>query len=198
MIHIKRINELTKPILEKKSLEEVTQYDDMALNSLWNYVSGYTVGGINKDLRNGVMSKQLKEIVGRIDSLMRIQKVKVYRTVDWNYMQDIYGITKENIDEMIGKTFVAKGYSSTSKIFGNVWASYWTPDTDLCMEITSKGKVGCIDINSLLPPEDIDCEEQEEILLQRNLNFAINSYELIDNGDNIEGGDIHFLKVSVW
>lgn len=198
MIHIKRTYEFATPILEKRSLEEVTQYDDMALNSLWNYVSGYTVGGINKDLRKGVMSKQLKEIVGRIDSLMQMQKVKVYRTVDWDYMQNIYGITKENIDEMIGKTFVAKGYSSTSKIFGNVWASYWTPDTDLCMEITSKGKVGCIDINSLLPPEDIDCEEQEEILLQRNLNFAINSYELIDNGDNIKGGDIHFLKVSVW
>lgn len=198
MIHIKRINEFATPILEKRSLEEVVKYDDPAVNSLWNYVSGYTVGGINKDLRNGMMSRQLKEIVGRIDSLMEMESVKVYRTVDWDYMGNIYGITKDNIDGVIGRTFTAKGYTSTTRLFENVWGSSWTPETDLCMEITSNGKIGCIDVNSILPPEDIDCEEQEEVLLQRNLKFTINGYELIDNRDNIEGGDIHLLKVSVW
>ena len=99
MTHIKRINEFDKPVFEKKGLKEVLQYYDEVKNSLWNYISGYTVGDINKDLRKGVMSKQLKGIVERIDSLMQLDDVKVYRTVDWDYMKNIYNITKDNIED---------------------------------------------------------------------------------------------------
>ena len=197
MTHIKRIKEFGKPVFEKKGLDEVLQYYDDAKNSLWNYVSGYTVGDINKDLRKGVMSKQLKGIVERIDSLMQMDEVKVYRTVDWDYMKNIYNITKDNIDEEIGKVFTAKAYTSTTREFKSVWGSRWS-DNELCMEITSKGKVNCVAINSVLPPEDIDCSEQEEVLLQRNLNFTIDGYGLMSDKGKIGKGDIYLLKVTVF
>lgn len=197
MTHIKRINEFDKPVFEKKGLKEVLQYYDEVKNSLWNYVSGYTVGDINKDLRKGVMSKQLKGIVERIDSLMQLDDVKVYRTVDWDYMKNIYNITKDNINEEIGKVFTAKAYTSTTREFKSVWGSKWS-DNELCMEITSKGKIGCVDINSVLPPKDIDCAEQEEVLLQRNLNFTIDGYEFMSDKGKIGKGDTYLLKVSVF
>lgn len=197
MTHIKRINEFNKPVFEKRGLEEVLQYYDDAKNSLWNYVSGYTVGDINKDLRKGVMSKQLKGIVERIDSLMQLDEVMVYRTVDWNYMKNIYNITKDNINEKIGKMFTGKAYTSTTKKFKSVWGSRWT-DNELCMEITSKGKIGCVDINSVLSSKDIDCAEQEEVLLQRNLKFTIDGYKLMSDKGKIGKGDIYLFKVTVF
>ena len=197
MTHIKRINEFNKPVFEKRGLEEVLQYYDDAKNSLWNYVSGYTVGDINKDLRKGKMSKQLKEIVERIDSLMQLDEVKVYRTVDWDYMKNIYNITKDNSNEEIGKVFNAKAYTSTTREFKSVWGSSWS-DNELCMEITSKGKIGCVDINSVLSSKDIDCAEQEEVLLQRNLNFTIDGYKLMSDKGKIGKGDTYLLKVTVF
>ena len=197
MTHIKRINEFSKPVFEKRGFEEVLQYYDEVKNSLWNYVSGYTVGDINKDLRKGKMSKQLKEIVERIDTLMQLDEVKVYRTVDWDYMKNIYNITKYNINKEIGKVFTAKAYTSTTREFKSVWESRWS-DNELCMEITSKGKIGCVDINSVLPSKDIDCAEQEEVLLQRNLNFTIDNYELMSDKGKIGKGDIYLLKVTVF
>lgn len=195
-MHIKRSTEFLSTILEKKGLDEVSKYSDPVKNSLWNYVAGYTVGDINKDLRNGIKSKQLLEIVSRIDVLMTPDNVKVYRTVDWKYMENVYGITKENINDKVGKTFLAKGYTSTTREFKSVWGDTWT-DGELCMKIISMGMVGRVDINTILAKEDIDCWEQEEVLLQRNLNFTIDNIKFMSNKGQIGKGNTYLLNIII-
>ena len=87
--------------------------------------------------------------------------------------------------------------ASTTREFKSVWGSRWS-DNELCIKITSKGKIGCVDINSVLPSKDIDCAEQEEVLLQRNLNFTIDGYKLMSDKGKLGKGDIYLLKVTVF
>ena len=97
-------------IFEKKTvLDGVRKFDDDAKNAVWNYVAGYTVGEINKFLRAGRRLKRLDEECALIDSMMRpIKDTILYRTVEWDYLWNIYKLNKDNLENSIGYTFEAK------------------------------------------------------------------------------------------
>lgn len=153
-------------------------YDDPVKNAVWNYVAGYTTG-VNNDLRAGKGgSKNVKKYLDQ--AFVNKQELDVYRVVDWDYMKNIYNITPETLDNFIGKTITNKAYMSTSKKNTSVWGT--TLDGDLYLHIVSKKPYPCIDINSVLPAEDIDCEDQEEILLPRDTSLKILRYSQDKNG----------------
>ena len=101
-----------------------------------------------------------------------------YRTVDWDYMNNIYGVTKENIREFIGKTFINKGYMSTSAELQSPWASRWD-EHELVMHM--HGNTQYININNIFTADEIDCEDQNELLLPRNTKLRLESIKTMRN-----------------
>lgn len=190
----------TNIILESKISEEM-KFVDPCKNSVWNYVAGYTVVQINKMLRDDKMTSKLKELVTNIDSAMTVvDNMKVYRTVEWDYLQNIYKINPKNLDSCIGYEFETKAYTSTTKTRQNVWSSIWMQG-EAFMEIDVNGLKGII-VNDMFDRNDIDCYEQNEVILQRNFKFKITDYSMMDvkgntnykNNKNI----IHFLKIEAY
>lgn len=170
------MKQLSEYIVEKNwDKYEEFMYDDPIKNAVWNYVAGYTTG-VNNDLRAGVKtgSKKVKQNLDK--AFIKKEMIDVYRVVDWDYMKNIYNITKDNIDDFIGTTITNKAYMSTSRKNTSVWGS--TFESDLYLHIVSKKPYLCIDINEVLPAEDIDCEDQEEILLPRDTSLKILSYTI--------------------
>jgi hypothetical protein len=53
---------------------------------------------------------------------------------------------------------------------------------ELMFHIVSDRPYPYIDINKVLPSEDIDCEDQEEILLPRDTSMEIKSYSIRKDG----------------
>ncbi len=151
--------------------------DDEVKSAVWDYVSGYTTE-VNTKLREGhvraagVVTKVLDKAF--TDTL---PKLNVYRTVDWNFMKNMYGITQENLREHIGSIIQDNGYMSTASVMASPWAGYWF-DEELILHIVSRKPVKVVDVNKLLPPEDIDCEEQNEIILPRGSMLKIVGYEI--------------------
>lgn len=142
-------------------------------------MAGYTVG-VNDDLRKGI-SRGSKKVIQSLDNAFNSKyatesKLDVYRTVTWEYLENVYGCTIDNIEEFVGKKFLNKGYMSTTRLFKSPWGSTWTDD-ELVLHITSKNKIKYLDINTIFEPEEIDCEDQEEILLQRNQEMSLISYK---------------------
>ena len=174
------VRNISDIIFEKKTvLDGVRKFDDNAKNAVWNYVAGYTVGEINKFLRTGRRLKRLDEECTLIDSMMRpIKDTILYRTVEWDYLQNIYKLNKDNLENSIGYTFEAKAYSSTTLTRQNVWASRWY-DPELLLEIQVGRNTKGIYINDLFKRNEIDCYEQKEVLLQRNLKFVINDFYMM-------------------
>jgi hypothetical protein len=151
------------------------KYNDPIKDALYSYVSGLT-SGVNDDLRKGI-TRGSKEVIAGLDAaFIEKSKINVYRVVTWEYLENIYGLTQSNIDDYIGKTLENKGYMSTSRKATSVWGTM-TPD-ELMMHIVSTKPYPCIDVNSILPAEDIDCESQEEILLPRNTTVKLLSYTI--------------------
>ena len=101
---------------ESKRPEDIIQpqYEDPIKNAVWNYVAGYTTS-INNELRTGKFNILTKELDEAFNVYGESELNEFYRTVDWDYMKNIYGMTRSNINEFIGKTFKNKGYMSTSK-----------------------------------------------------------------------------------
>lgn len=171
---------LSQYILEKSwDKYQSDTYEDPIKNAIYDYVAGLTVG-VNGDLRKGV-SRGSKKVIKGLDDAFNSEyasedKLNVYRTVDWDYFENVYGCTQDNIEEFVGKKFLNKGYMSTTKLFKSPWGSKWT-DGELVLHITSKNKVKYLDINTIFNPEEIDCEEQEEILLGRNQEMTLTSYK---------------------
>lgn len=178
---------LTQYILEKSwDKYQTNTYDDPNKNAIYDYVAGYTVG-VNTDLRKGISRGSKKVIKGLDDAFnskyVSEDKLNVYRTITWKYLENVYGCTKDNIKDFIGKKFLNKGYMSTTRLFKSPWGSTWTDD-ELVLHITSKDKIKFLNINTIFDPEEIDCEDQEEILLQRNQEMTLTSYK-IDKKKNV-------------
>lgn len=171
---------LSQYILEKSwDKYQTNTYDDPNKNAIYDYVAGYTVG-VNDDLRKGI-SRGSKKVIQSLDNAFNSKyatesKLDVYRTVTWEYLENVYGCTIDNIEEFVGKKFLNKGYMSTTRLFKSPWGSTWTDD-ELVLHITSKNKIKYLDINTIFEPEEIDCEDQEEILLQRNQEMSLISYK---------------------
>lgn len=157
-----------------------TYPDDPIKSAIYDYVSGYTTS-INNELRN---NKNYATITDLIDAAFKSKKysdstlIDVYRTVDWDYMKNIHGITKENLQDMIGRIIVNKGYMSTSSEFISPWATTWQED-ELILHITSDKPYPRIVINDILDPETIDCEDQNEWFLPRNTKLKIISFNVV-------------------
>lgn len=153
-----------------------TYKDDPIKSAIYDYVAGYTTQ-VNDILRKG---KDWKKVSDKLDSAFKDANyadgkiLNVWRTVDWDYMKNIYGATPENIKDFIGKTFENKGYMSTTKKFGSPWGKDWLKD-DLVMHITSKDPYPVLDINRIFKPSEIDCSDQEEYLLPRNTKLVLKS-----------------------
>jgi hypothetical protein len=158
-------------------------YDDPIKSAIYDYVSGLTVS-VNNDLRKGVTrgSKDVKKYLDlAFDSKYTSKgKLDVYRVVEWDYMTNVYDITHDNLDSHIGHTITNKGYMSTSRKSTSVWGVM--TEGELMFHIVSDRPYPYIDINKVLPSEDIDCEDQEEILLPRDTSMEIKSYSIRKDG----------------
>lgn len=166
---------------ESKRPEDIIQpqYEDPIKNAVWNYVAGYTTS-INNELRTGKFNILTKELDEAFNVYGESELNEFYRTVDWDYMKNIYGMTRSNINEFIGKTFKNKGYMSTSKQFKSPWSKKWY-DYELVLYIT--GDITYLDINKIFKPEEIDCEDQNELLLPRNTILRLDSYRIMRNNE---------------
>lgn len=158
------------------------KYNDIIKSAVYDYVSGLTTG-INNELRSG--KKSSKTVIKELDLAFTSNyackmKLNVFRVVDWDYLNNIYNITKYNIDDNLNKVFINKAYISTTKIKGSVWGSF-TKD-EVLINIISDNTINAIDVNYVIPAEDIDCEEQQEVLLPRNMKFKILSYTIDNDG----------------
>lgn len=171
---------LTNYILEKSWDKYITStYEDPDKNAIYDYVAGYTVS-VNDDLRKGI-TRGSKKVLAGLDNAFKGKysskgKIDVYRTVTWEYLENVYGLNENNIDDFIGKEFTNKGYMSTAKLFKSPWGSTWTSD-ELVLHITSEKNIEYLDINKIFDSDEIDCEEQEEILINRNTTMILSSYK---------------------
>ena len=171
---------LTQYINEKSWDKYITTtFKNSDKNAIYDYVAGYTVG-VNGDLRKNNI-KGSKTVLTGLDNAFKSKyaskgKIDVYRTVTWEYLENVYGLNENNIDDFIGKEFTNKGYMSTTKLFKSPWGSTWTSD-ELVLHIRSEKNIEYLDINKIFDPEEIDCEDQEEILLNRNITMILSSYK---------------------
>lgn len=150
------------------------KYEDEVKSAMWDYVAGYTTA-VNDELRKG---RKVDSITSLMDKGFTDKKVlDVYRTVDWNYMKNMYNITPQNIQSQVGKTIVNKGYMSTASTPTSPWADRWLSD-ELVLHITSTRPVNCLVVNDLFKADEIDCAYQNEILLPRNTSLTITGVEL--------------------
>lgn len=168
--------------------------NDEIKSALWDYVAGYTTN-INQVLRcfnvpdnielvsDKIINLKTKNVIQNIDnafisSFSSKGNIDVYRTVDWIIMENRYGISKQNLDDMLGSIIEDSGYMSTSNKFISPWSggkAKWL-DTELILHITSNFPINYLDINKIFKSYEIDCEDQFEYLLPRNLKLQINSY----------------------
>lgn len=158
----------------------VKQYDDPGKNAVWNYVAGYTVTDINKPLRQD--RRLMTAVCDLIDSQMQTLKLMtLYRSVEWDYLKNIYNIDKKNLDSCLGYEFIANAYTSTTKTRKGVWSSI-VFDYEVLMEIETNRKTKGV-VNDMFDKTEIDCADQEEVLLQRKLHFVITDYYMMsENG----------------
>jgi len=189
---------LIEYIIEKrKKVSDILQqqYDDPIKNAVWNYVAGYTTA-INDVLRKG---KKEDEITNDLDEAFKKfgtkkNNAELYRTVDWDYMKNIYGLTIDNIDDFVGKTFQNKGYMSTAAEFISPWGSKWN-EWELLMHIT--GDITYIDVNKLFPNDkEIDCAEQKEYILPRDIILKLTSYE-VKKGKKFDKDGTYVLEMEI-
>lgn len=164
-----------KPILEyilESKFDKFLNHkypDDEVKSIIWDYVAGF-ITNINDELRKG---KQVKEITDIFDKGFKEKtKLDLYRTVEWDYLKNIYGITKNNINDKIGEEITNKGYMSCAEEFISPWGSRWS-DYEVILHIVSDKPYPNININNIFNKEEIDCSEQKEILLPRNTKLRI-------------------------
>lgn len=169
-----------------------TYPDDPIKSAVYDYVSGLTTS-INNMLRNNQDYPKITSLLDK--AFIEATKINVYRTVDWDYMKNIHGITKENLQDMIGRIIVNKGYMSTSSEFISPWATTWQED-ELILHITSDKPYPRIVINDILDPETIDCEDQNEWLLPRNTKLKIISFNVV-KGKKYGKSGTYFIELEI-
>ena len=118
----------------------------------------FCCSAVNDILRKNKNDLLVTDLLDRsIEKYGNIANIEVYRTVDWNYMKNIYGVTPDNINNFINKTFMNRGYMSTSSVLKSPWGGYWMED-NLVLHIT--GKTLYVDVNKIFPGDkEIDCRE---------------------------------------
>lgn len=167
--------------------------DDEVKSALWDYVAGFT-STVNDDLRSG---KKWDEVTKYLDKAFTSkQKLDVYRTVNWDYMKNIYGITQKNIQEKIGTILHNKGYMSTTSIFKSPWGNKWQ-NNELVMHIVSNNQYPCIDVNKVFSKTEIDCYDQNEILLPRDTELELISYEIKHGKQFYKDGGTYLLEMEI-
>jgi hypothetical protein len=92
--------------------------------------------------------------------------------------------TNSSTDNNDYQIFVDWGKNQIGNEIPNTWRTM-TSD-ELMLHIISKNPYPCIDVNSILPKEDIDCSEQEEILLPRSTKVKLTSYTETKNSYVLE------------
>ena len=166
--------------------------NDEVKSALWDYVAGYTTA-VNAELREG---RKVEQITSLLDKAFKDKrKIDNYRTVDWKYFENVYGITKENLKDKIGEEIINKGYMSTASEFISPWAKTWYKD-ELIMHITSDKEYPCVDVNKEFKPDEIDCEEQKEIILPRNTKLRIESFE-IKKGKQFHTDGNYYIEMKI-
>lgn len=159
------------------------RFDDPVKNAVWNYVAGYTTG-INNILRR--RWKADSDYVKLLDSAFtKKSKVDVYRTVDWKYLENMYNITQESLKDFVGKKIQNRGYLSTSTKRKSPWGNIWKSD-EVVLHIYSLKEISVIDVNEMFTSRDIDCVDQYEVILPRELEMSIKGYSVQDGTTFIE------------
>ena len=183
----------------RKTINDFKKYcnhrypDNAELSALWDYVAGYTTS-LNDILRyysipddiskvsNSVINETVKESITNLDNAFNSEFastgiIDVFRTIDKEALEKAYGITEDNIDDYIGRVISDCGYMSTSSECISPWSgeAKWM-DNEVVLHITSTIPMNYLDINKIFRNSEIDCNEQKEYLLQRNLKLEIKSY----------------------
>lgn len=152
-------------------------YDDEYKSAVFDYVSGLT-SNVNDYLRKGLYDVA-KPVTSVLDNAFVTEDmVDVYRTVEWQYMYNKYGMSPFNINDFIRKKFLNEGYMSTAEVMQSPWSEKWF-NNELIMHITSSRPYKQIRINDMFTRDEIDCADQNEILLPRNTYMILESYRII-------------------
>lgn len=159
---------------------------DEIKSAIYDYVAGYT-SGVNDDLR-ALKQRGSKNVIKNLDAAFESDyaskgKIDVWRTVKWEYMENVYHITPESIKDFVGTTLENKGFMSTTHVFQSPWGKTWWDD-DVIMHITSTQQLPYLDINKIFKADEIDCEFQKEWLLPRNTIMTLDSFTIKTKKDN--------------
>lgn len=151
------------------------KYDDEVKSALWDYVGGFT-SSVNDELRKGHNVPEVTKYLDQVFMGRLAKGAELYRTVDKDYLKNIYGITKQNIDSFVGSTITCKSYMSTSSEFISPWSSKWR-DEEVILHITSTKTYPCIHVNKVFTRDEIDSWNQYEVLLPRDTKLKITGYK---------------------
>ena len=167
--------------------------DDEIKSAVWDYVAGYTTA-VNNILRKGGKAPEVTDYLDQAFTY-RNQTRDLYRTVDLPYLKDMYGITAKNIEDFVGKTITVKNYMSTSYKFISPWSSKWSGD-EVIIKISSVKQAPCIDVNQIFSKDEIDCWDQYEIILPRNLKLKIIGFH-IERGKMFDEDGNLFIEAQI-
>lgn len=189
------MNSLYNYILEGKLSRFISHKykDDEITSAVWDYVSGYTTS-VNDILRKGGKAPEVTDYLDQAFTY-RNQTRDLYRTVDLSYLKNMYGITIENIEDFVGKTITIKSYISTSYKFISPWSSRWSDD-EVIIKISSVKPTPCIDVNQMFSKYEIDCWDQYEIILPRNLKLKITGFH-IEKGRRFNKNGNLFIEAQI-
>lgn len=166
--------------------------NDEVKSAIWDYVAGYTTS-VNGELRK---NRKWKEVTDYLDKgFSDKKKLDVYRTVDWEYLKNMYSITKDNLDDKIGTILCNKGYMSTTSEFQSPWNKKWM-NNEVVMHIISDDEYPCIDVNVIFDEKEIDCAFQKEIILPRDTKLEFISYS-IKKGDKFSKDGTYILEMKI-
>lgn len=154
-----------------------TYPDDQVKSAVYDYVAGYTTA-INDILRKGNKCDKITKLLD--SAFAKTGFIDVYRTVDWGYMENIHGITKDTIHNFVGSIITNKGYMSASYDFKSPWGDRWT-NGELVFHITSDKLYPYIAVNDIFGDNEIDCTSQNECILPRNTQLIIKDISIMRN-----------------
>ena len=188
------MKELREFILENKFDKFLNHRypDDEVKSIVWDYVAGF-ITNVNDELRKGRNAKEITDVFDK--AFTQKNKLDLYRTVEWNYLKNIYGITKDNIDDKQGEEIVNKGYMSCSEEFISPWGDRWLDD-EVILHIVSDKAYPNININKLFTKDEIDCSEQKEVLLPRNTKLRILGSE-IKTGKKFSKNGNYYIETEI-
>ena len=161
-----------------------------SLKALWNYAEGST-NDINHRFRKGTPTLtdfEIAEKISRLETPMELPTL--YRATLWRHFTEDYGVTRENIHFMVGKTIIDNGYLSTS-VDRRVPKSMYPIDSDtIFIRILSNEKHKAINVNAILGSNS-PTPSQKEIILGRGTKFSILH---VENKDGITYIDVELIS----